>query len=196
MKIEVSEALGLHEMLQSLAMSIEKLAVYEEEAQNEEVRHLAREICRGAEQDYEELRDLVDGGGMGHMLENAEYGWHDGVRTRVMSRSGKSSPHPVQPHPTGRLSDRAIVTDLLECCKSFAVKATWIATEMAHQSIRRTLAEMSRKNLDDAFRIYKFMESEGWYPAFRAGQNPEQWLTETHRRPEDVSRFPSRSAVM
>lgn len=194
-RIETGEALGLHEMLQSLAVAIEKLSVYEEEARSDELRYLAADICREAEQDYEELRDIVEGAGMAGMLRTAEDGWHDEIRPRLEGRT-RAPLKPVQPRTTGRLSDRAMVTDMLECCKQIAVKAVFFATEMSHQSIRRALAELSRKHLDAAFKIYKFMERSGWYPQLQSGESPEQWLTDTHRPPEEAPRRVTRSAVM
>lgn len=182
MKLSVVEAGGLHEILQDLAVDIEKLAVYVEEAQHPELRQLIQEKLRSSEQDYQELREMVD---WGSLFPNAEHGWAEGTRMRIAG-GAQSGPHPLQPRPSGRFSDRAIATDMLSASKSMAVRDIWTATEMGHQSLRRTLAELSRRELDFSFKVYKFMESQGWYPQYKVGENPERWLLESHRMAQDV----------
>lgn len=181
MKLSVSEALGLHELLQGLAAHTETFAVNAEEAHSEELRHLIAEQLDEAQDAYHEIRGIAASLSSGSMMEIGERGWHENTMMKMMSSQGSRPLRPVEPHPTGRMSDRAIATDMLESSKAFAVKCTWVATEMSHQRIRHILADLSRECLDNAFRLYKFMERQGWYPTYKEGDNPEQWLTHTHQ---------------
>lgn len=181
-KFGVYDAIGLHEVLQELGTCMEKWAFYEEEAQEEALRRLIIRHLHDAEEDYHEIRELAGSGG-GEFFAGVEDGWHDGTRTRMSGGRGKGATQPVQPRPTGRLSDRAMMTDLLEQDKALAVKCMWIAVEMSQQAIRHTLSNSARKWLDNAFAAYKAMERQGWYPELRNTDHPERWLAETHRPP-------------
>lgn len=181
MKLTVSEALGLHELLQSLAAHTETFAFYAEEVRNEELRHLIQDQLSEAEDAYQELRSVAANMSSGSLMEIGERGWHESTTRGMMSNQESRNFRPVEPRPSGRISDRAITTDMLECSKAFSVKCTWVATEMSHQRIRHILSDLSRECLDSAFKLYKFMEREGWYPSFKEHENPEQWLTRTHQ---------------
>ncbi len=184
-QLTVSEAMGLHEVLLTTSNAVDKLAFYAEETRDHELETVFHAHQRNAERTYQELIGYAHETGT-HETGMTQYGSH------FRGESGhKPSRQTVRPEPTGRIEDRTMVLDCLVDCKTAATKFMEVATEASQPQLRRTLADISRQHLEQAFELYKIAEQHGWYPSLKPHESPEEWLRSTHLPPthQGVSQY-------
>lgn len=174
-QLSVSEAMGLHEILLTTATMVDKLAFYVDETGDRELESIFSAHLRGFEQTYSELLGFAQGGGT-----HAAVGAPSYAGRGTVAGGKKASRQTVRPEPNGRIHDRTMVMDCLTVCKSLAVTAITVATEASQTTLRRTLADVSRHQLETSFELYKIAEQRGWYPSLKPQDSPADWLRSTH----------------
>jgi spore coat protein CotF len=174
-KLSVSEAMGLHEILLVTATMVDKLAYYVDETEDRELESVFSAHLRAFEQTYSELLSFASDGGT-HTTASGIGNMGRGT----IGGGQKPNRQTVRPQPSGRITDRTMVTDCLVACKTLSVAAITAATEASQTTIRRTLADVSRHHLDMANELYKIAEQRGWYPSLKPQDSPEEWLRSTH----------------
>ncbi len=70
----------------------------------------------------------------------------------------------TRPNPNvTQISDRTMMTDVLDTEKFLTVRYNWSANECATASLRRTFLSIHRDEQDLAERFYDIMSRRGWY---------------------------------
>ncbi|MDA8346555.1 MAG: spore coat protein [Thermaerobacter sp.] len=174
-KLSVSEAMGLHEILLVSATMVDKLAYYVDETEDRELESIFSAHLRAFERTYSELLGFAHDGG-----NHAGGIGATNVGRGAVGGGQKPNRQTVRPQPSGRINDRTMVMDCLMGCKALAVSATTAATEASQTTLRRTLADVSRHQLEMAYELYKIAEQHGWYPSLKPQDSPEEWLRSTH----------------
>ncbi len=174
-KLSVSEAMGLHEILMGTATMVDKLAYYVDETDDRELQSIFSAHLRSFERTYSELLGFAQGGGSHAGDIGSAYGGRG-----TIGSGQKPNRQTVRPQPSGRIHDRTMVMDCLIACKALAVSTITVATECSQTTLRRTLADVSRHQLEMSYELYKIAEQHGWYPSLKPQDSPEEWLRSTH----------------
>lgn len=195
-----TETHNIKEAARAHAVAVEKLGVFAQMANDEELRHLFREAQRKTSRQYEELRSYGQAGqgataGLGIDHEGA-FDMGEGARwTGAGTGAGAGAMRgglPTAQHPEPRaawnppaggafLSDRVMITDVLETCKHLAICCTMFALECADRSLRRDFKQCAEEHIDLAYEAFKYMEQHGWYGLRSASQGQVSGISQQYR---------------
>lgn len=206
-----TETHAIKEIARAHAVSIEKLGLFARMARDEELRHLLREAQRKMQRHYEELRSYGTGevDGLGPDAVGTGYaapaafgrapgawgGEHrEGAGTTAFGRPSETAGF-GQPQAKSAwtpetspewLSDRVIVTDLLECTKHLGTFSIGYAFECADRHLRRTFKQIADDHVDLGYDAFRYMESHGWYGLRQAQPQQISGIAQQYRSPQET----------
>ncbi len=153
------EALDLHEVLDGKVCAIDHFALYESQAQDQELKSMLHRQINRMVQDYNNLVNMARGRGvelrtppptMTHTHADVNYGMQGG--------------QPTQPQTNlRRLSDQAITQGMLLHHKCAATNSTTAALESADAELRQMMTNCAVTAINMAYETFQFMNSKGWY---------------------------------
>lgn len=160
MKFGAHEVMEVSELLTEKMNLINHLAMYEQEAQDEQLRSTIRRHMDTAVQMYDLMvaytHDYSARNGM-----QPPYPQPDANLERV--RYGLRNPQPMMPQRTGRFNDMMIQTALLSLHKASAISHTQRGLEITDPSLRQMVLNGAITCFNQAYETFLLMNQQGTY---------------------------------
>jgi spore coat protein CotF len=159
-KFGAHEVLEVSEILTEKMCMINHLALYEQEAQDEQLRSMIRRQMDAAIQAYDQMvaytHDFSARQGM-----QQPYPQPDANLERL--KYGLRNPQQVVPQRTGRFNDMMIQTSLLTMHKMSAVSHIHRGAEVADPSLRQMFLNGAIACYNQAYEVFLYMNQQGMY---------------------------------
>ncbi|GAA4869426.1 spore coat protein [Paenibacillus vulneris] len=172
MQLGAHEAYELNELLLSCTNSINSMALFLNQARDPQLRDMIARHYSAHIQDYNMKVEFA----------SQASGSRDQLNVPPLHmQMGAPAPHmmvnPVTPQvKLQQLDDRAIATSYLLTLKRSGRDYAWAAFECSTPQLRAFLEDAFRMCSHQAFEVWSFMASRGWYPVIMAPQQTMQTI--------------------
>ncbi len=160
MKFGAHEVIEASEILHEKANLIQHLALYEQEAQSEQLRSMIRRQLDATIQSYDQIVAYTsDASARQGMLPNAQ---QPDVRVENI-KYGLRNPQPFVPQRTGRFNDVMIQQALLTWHKASAGSHLQRGLEVSDANLRQMFLNGAIACFNQAYETFVWMNQQGYY---------------------------------
>lgn len=160
MKFGAHEVLEVSEILTEKMNMINHMSLYEQEAQDEQLRSMIRRHMDAAIQSYDLMVAYTHDYSARHGMQ-PPYPQPDAQMERL--KYGLRNPQPVAPQRTGRFNDEMISTALLTMHKASAACHIQRGLEVTDPSLRQMFVNGAVTCFNQAYEVFLYMNQRGTY---------------------------------
>ncbi|MCI3923901.1 spore coat protein [Paenibacillus sp. TRM 82003] len=157
---------GAHEVMEASEILAEKMniinhfALYEQEAQDEQLRSLIRRHMDTAIQAYDQVVAYTHDYSARHGMQTP---FPQPNATIESLKYGLRNPQPVAPQRTGRFNDQMIQAALLTCHKASAISHMQRGLEVTDPHLRQMFVNGAITCFNQAYEVFLMMNQQGGY---------------------------------
>ncbi|MGO0059869.1 spore coat protein [Brevibacillus fluminis] len=175
MKLGIHEACELNELLMSCTNSINSMALFSEQAKDQELKDMILRHFSVHVQDYNMKVEFA----------TQQSGSSDQLNVPPLQTLSvtPAQVQPVQPQvKRNDLDDRSIATSYLLTLKRAGREYAWAAFECTVPQLRSFLEDAFKMCSHQAYEVWAFMVKKGWYPAIPAPQEAMQAMGQIYQK--------------
>ncbi len=169
------EVMEIHEILSDTITSINTVQLYNEHCKDSQLKNLVNKQQDFMSNEFNNMANALR---------------QEGIQEAVPYRAnmnfsptyGLRNPSPQTPNPSaGQVDDQDVASALLGIHKSGAGKRLMGALECSHPNLRRMLIQGAVNCADQAYDVWQYMNSRGYYQVPTMQQNTTDTLINTYQ---------------
>lgn len=161
-QVGAHELIEVHEVLTSAINSINHFQMLKPYCQDQQLQNILQNQLNFMTNEYNSLVSVVNNkttaGSIGTVRSNT------GTNTNFSPTYGLRNPSQIQPNSSvNQMDDRDVASAILGCHKASATLKVHAALECADPQIRSTLIQGVKNCADQAYEVWQYMNSKGYY---------------------------------